>query len=352
MPDEQTTSNNQTQQTPTPAAGPEQGQGANQPPKETIKEIHHHHYDRGRRFFPRFFWGIFIIFLGLVFLAQAVGIISGTNVGEFFARIWPVFIIFVGLSILSRGGFISGLLSAIISIMLMAVIFLSIIGVPIFGTQNLFNSNSQRQIQTQEISIDKQPGAQSANVKINAGAGQISISGVSDKLVTGSLISNITTLETSSQLSDSVQNADISLKGGNWNFGGHYTNNLTVNLSSSTPINLNVNAGAASQNLDLSEVQITGLNINAGASSINLTLGDKVDNATVSIDSGASSVHIILPKTVGAKVTADGGLTSRNFTDFKQLGNNTYQSNNYDQSAKKINLTLHGGASSFNIDWK
>ena len=98
-----------------------------------VKEIHHHHYKKPGSFFGRLVWGLVVIFIGLIFLAQNVGLVPPVQVGAFFATFWPVFIILAGLSILARGGWVLGVISSIIMLAIFALLFAWFLGAPVFS---------------------------------------------------------------------------------------------------------------------------------------------------------------------------------------------------------------------------
>jgi hypothetical protein len=103
--------------------------------------------------------------------------------------------------------------------------------------------------------------------------------------------------------------------------------------------------------LDFSQIDLTSLSVNTGASSLKLKLGDKVAAAKVKIKAGASSVDISLPSYIGARITINSGLSSKDFPDFDQINDQTYQSKNYDLAGKKIDFTLDIGVSKVAISW-
>lgn len=95
---------------------------------QAAKEIHHHHYKEKRRGynFGRFLFGILIVIVGLGFLASTMG---WTNWGIFdFTRLWPILVIIVGISILSFKGWFGTLIGIIVTIIVVAVIFVLVFG--------------------------------------------------------------------------------------------------------------------------------------------------------------------------------------------------------------------------------
>ncbi|KKW22510.1 MAG: hypothetical protein UY65_C0023G0018 [Parcubacteria group bacterium GW2011_GWA2_51_12] len=99
-------------------------------------------------------------------------------------------------------------------------------------------------------------------------------------------------------------------------------------------------------------MNVTDFNLDTGASSLDLIFGDKQATSRVAVDAGASSINITIPRTVGAKLVVDGGLSSRNFQDFRSLGEGEYESENYASAQKKVEINIDAGVSSLNVGWK
>ncbi len=111
-------------------------------------------------------------------------------------------------------------------------------------------------------------------------------------------------------------------------------NSLGLGLATDLPWTVNIDAGTLALDMDFSDVQVKDLQINAGASTMNLMLCDVLAESTVSIDSGVSTVNLSLPKDLGVRMNIDAALTSKNLTDFTQVGDHTYESANYATATK------------------
>ncbi|MFA6553457.1 MAG: toast rack family protein [Patescibacteria group bacterium] len=313
------------------------------PPKETVKEIHHHHYPEKTRFqFGRIVVGLIIIFVGVVYLAQANGW-AGLNVNLDWDRLWPLIIVFIGLSMLGGKGWMSGTIGIIITIAILAIAAL-LIFTPANGTNT--------SVTTDTIAIAKDAAATSATVEIKAGAGTLNIKGGATDLVNGTLESNVTKATTESSLNNSIQTVTIKEDSISWHGVGHKTNALDLMLTETLPITLSLDTGAMSINLDLKQVNAEAITINTGASSMDLALGDIPALTRLTIDGGASSFNISLPEGVGAKITIDAGLSSKNFPNFKKIDENNYETENYSTAQKKIDMDLDVGVSSINLNWR
>ncbi|OGE88203.1 MAG: hypothetical protein A2760_02690 [Candidatus Doudnabacteria bacterium RIFCSPHIGHO2_01_FULL_50_67] len=308
-------------------------------PKETVREIHHHHYDR-RGGFWRLFVGFFIIILGLALLAQNTGWFGSLDVWGFFARLWPVFIIIAGLSMLSRGGWVGGLITFAAVVLIGGLIAAAFLGAP------------EREGEVQTFDITRGEGAKVAEVSVSFGAGTFKMRGGSPSLASGRLESSFADLKTSSQVDGDTQYVSLETDS---NFSGVYRKNqneLTVDLNNDIPTSIDIDSGASDLDIDLGTVNVTDFSIDTGASSLDLVLGDRAANASVSIDAGASSINITIPRGLGVKLSAEGALSSRNFQDFRSLGNGRYESENYAAAAKKVEINIDAGVSSLNVGWK
>ncbi|MFA5051918.1 MAG: toast rack family protein [Patescibacteria group bacterium] len=311
------------------------------PPKETIKEIHHHHYpEKGRFHFGRIVAGLIIIFIGVVYLAQANGW-AGVNLNLDWGRLWPLIIIFVGLSMLGGRGWMSGTIGIIITIAILAIAALLI-----------FTPANQTSVTTDVITIAKDANAASAILHVKAGAGTLTVKDGAADLVNGTLESNITKASTETSTNDGVQTATIKEDSYSWSGVSQKANNMDLALNESLPIKLNLDTGAMSMNLDLKKINAEEITINTGASSMDLALGDIPALAKLNIDAGASSFNLSLPPTLGAKIHIDAGLTSKNFPNFNKVDDQNYETTNYATAEKKVDIDLDMGVSSINVSWR
>lgn len=304
------------------------------------KEIHHHHYHEPRGFSPfRLFVGFLVILIGLSLLARSFGLDWAFRIDLW--KYWPVLVILIGLSLLTRGR-ASQLLGIVIGLFLIGLIVVSFFGGWI----------SPRTLTTKDVSIANEGGAQSADIRVSTGAGKLTVAGGATKLLEGRFQSSFADLETTSRLSGSEQVVTVTTKGrGGWWFGGG-RNQLDLKLKNDIPLKLRIDGGALEMDLDLRELAIRETTIDTGATDLTLTLGDKSDNSRVSIDAGASSIAITLPKTLGARLTLDAGASSKTLTDFVEVGKGTYESANYQSSEKKVELNVDIGAASLAVRWQ
>lgn len=311
-------------------------------PKEFHKEIHHHHYSKGKGFnLGSMFLGLVLLIVGVMYLLSNTGVLN-VDIDFDFSVLWPLIIVFIGLAILTGRGWLSGLIGAVVIVGVLLLIVAMITG---------WIDAPTREVTTDTISIEKETDTESANVSITTGAGNLTIEGGSDKLVSGTLEANFLELATSSKVVDDVQKVKLEMEDIRPSFFGKKVNNLDVLLDSDTPVELDIDNGAMDMNFDFSGVMLTTLDVDTGASDLNIIMGDLLDESTIAVDAGASSIKITLPKTVGAMIDIDAGVTSKNFTDFDKIDDQTYKSENYDDTDKKVNIELNLGAADVDVVW-
>jgi hypothetical protein len=97
---------------------------------------------------------------------------------------------------------------------------------------------------------------------------------------------------------------------------------------------------------NLSGFKVEKLYIESGVSNINLVVPKY--NSKIIINTGASNIDIAIPKEVGATVNIDSGIAIKNLDDFIKR-NDTYISNNYDNSEFKTEIEIDCGVSRINI---
>jgi hypothetical protein len=127
--------NEQKSENPQPPKEPEQNSSRPEQKTEACcqKEKHCHCGCRGHRFnFGRFLLGLTIIVVGLAFLARTSGWVD-LNFSLNWNYVWPILIIIGGLSLISFRGWLGGLIGSLITLIVIAFVFLMIFNVFGFG---------------------------------------------------------------------------------------------------------------------------------------------------------------------------------------------------------------------------
>lgn len=251
-------------------------------------------------------------------------------------------------------------------------------------------------LQTDTITVPKPSDTSSiADLTLAFGAGELNLSpGASNDLVSGTATYNIADFKPTV----TVESNHIRIEQGNLNIQGipnfkeGVKNKWDFKLSDS-PTNLRINAGAYTGDYELGGLALEDLEISDGASNVNLSFtepnkaqmstfryttgassvklndlgnanfdtmffrsgagtytldfsGDLKRSADVSIDSGISTVNVIIPEGVSAQVSFQGGLTSVNTHGVWQKNGNIYTQPG---SGPKITIRVNMAAGSLDL---
>ena len=291
--------------------------------------------------FGNLFLGLVVVFIGIFYLSKNYGWLP-EDLNVEILRLWPVLIITAGLSLLDSRGFLSKTTSF--------VIFLIVITVTSFIIFYGFKNSPEPVFKETPFKIEIGEKTNYADIAIMSGVGKVDISGISGPLAEGNLRSDISGLKIENDASGERQKLSLeTAKEGNIRSLGQTRNDLAVKLSKDLPMDISLNLGVSESRLDLREIQVNNLSIDVGITNLQLMLGDKAENLKVSLKSGLSTIKISLPDSVGAKVVSGGGLSSMQVKDLKRIDDGTYQTDNYGQAEKKIEISLDTGLSSLEI---
>ncbi|MEX2160381.1 MAG: toast rack family protein [Anaerolineales bacterium] len=258
------------------------------------------------------FWGVILILIGAIFLADTFG---GLTLG--IRLIWPLLIVALGVYIL------------------------------------MGSSWASKDLETQEVSVPLD-GAKQASIRLEHGAGRVRISGAASKgaLLSGSFEAmRMETRKSGSKLDvrlrTAVEDAAFWVFPWNWHRGRR---GWDFSLNPDVPIALKIETGASENRLDLSELTIERLDIDTGASSTTVVMPKKAGHTDAEISGGAASFDITIPKGVAARIEVQSGLGSVNVDEgrFPRAGK-AYQSENYKSAANTLDLRIEVGVSSVSI---
>ena len=131
-----------------------------------------------------------------------------------------------------------------------------------------------------------------------------------------------------------------------------------VRLSTAVPIDIRVDSGAASLDLDLRELHITKFSFNTGASSTAVAMPRPQGNVESEFNIGAASLELTIPEGVEARIKVESGLSAVHVPEdrFIRTGSSKqvpglftdseYSTPGFDGAADRLDIRIAGGASS------
>ena len=292
--------------------------------------------------FGNLFLGLIILFIGIFYLCKNYGWLP-ENLNLEILRLWPILIITVGLSLLNSEGFLSKSIGFVIFLIVITITsFIIFYGVK-NDTKPILNENPFR--------IERSEKTNYSSIVIKSGVGKVNITGGSEEFADGNLRSNISNLKIDNDTSSEKQKLSLKVESRDRIESlSKIENDLTVKLSSELPTDISLNLGVADTRLDLREVLVNDLDIEIGVASLDLIMGDRAEIARVNLRSGVSSVKISLPDNVGSRIIIKEGLSSKQLKDLEKIDDKTYQTVNYDEAEKKIEIDLDIGLSKLEIN--
>ena len=304
--------------------------------------------------------GITILFIGIVLLLSQLNSISFNWVGIF--RYWPLFIVLAGIRMLvpkdqQIGQFIA-IGATVVILGFLTYIGLSTPKEPLL-TQLLKNKgvqidmddpNDKTNYTTQKLQVPLDDKIQSATLNIDLGATSLR----NDSSTTSEIFSAYNTskeyLLGVTTHGESADKLNINLKGKFKDKDFNSKNNNTyIALNPNIIWKLNFDIGAIDAKLDLSAYKIEVLDIDAGATSLKLKLGRPLATTKISMDAGASSIEIAIPKNAACRISSDNALSSTDYEGDFLKTDGMVKSTNYDSATEKFDFDINGGIASIKI---
>jgi uncharacterized protein DUF2154/cell wall-active antibiotic response 4TMS protein YvqF len=261
---------------------------------------------------------------------------------------WPLILIFVGIGKIydnfqrSRNSNAPGGVSVGSTIGILA--FVLVLALLLWHGRGLsrrhgLESGSRHTSQT----VDLQ-GAKTARAKLEMGAGQLNVRGVSTHALEADFdfTGSFDEPRVDYHVTDGVGQIDISQDSHPVHFGNS-RNEWTLRFSKDLPLELRVEMGAGQGNLDFREIPLTRLDLHLGAGQVDLDLtGDRKTDLTADIEGGVGQANIRLPKKTGVIAQASGGIGSIRTYGLKEVGG-SYTNEAYGKSLATIHLRVTGG---------
>jgi hypothetical protein len=248
------------------------------------------------------FWPILLIGIGILWLLANLGILPDLS-WRFFLRLWPLILVVIGLDIIigRRTPLIGALLAlgTVVVLIILALLAPSLDLVPeneiktLTFNEPLENTTSARiNLELERYVTNVDSLSDSASL-IEADLDTFTDVDFSSRGTKSKSIS----IEPAGDLSFNFEWGTLSSREAQWD----------IRLSPYVPIDLEVDVGSGSANLDLSDLQLTDLNIDGGSGSTDLFIPATNSPYSVTIDGGSGSFYIELENNTDIRTDIDLG---------------------------------------------
>ena len=192
----------------------------------------------------------------------------------------------------------------------------------------------------------------SIKVEINFGAGNLHVNGGAEKLLEANFTYNVSRLQPELESTDNtliVRQPDVEGLPALGNLAG-FRNEWDLRLNNQVPMDLSINVGAGTSELQLAGLSLTGLDIHLGASESTLDLsGNWAHDLDVTVEAGVGDITLRLPKNIGVRVEVETGIGSMYAPDLKQDGN-VYTNAAYGISDVTLQINMEAGIGQITLE--
>jgi len=302
-------------------------------------------------------WGLILIFIGSIFLLENFDQI------EFYWssvwRFWPVIFILIGANmLLSRFGNKSAAPYMIGAITILTLGLIAYQGTRPDrgrGWMNFKHENDSDEEYSSDASnttfTEIYDGSANARLNIQGGATSFRLTDTTSNLFEASLKQRFGKFTLNKTVIDSVEVLNFRMRDGkqNWNLDKMENNKTLIQLNNTPVWDIKIEMGAGEAIFDLSNYKVKRLVFEGGAASFEAKLGSGLPLTEVEVETGVANVEIEVPDSSGCRIDVDSGLSSKDFIGFIKQADGTYETSNYGIAANKINISLKGGLSSFEV---
>ncbi len=298
-------------------------------------------YDRRRR--PPIVGPVILIGIGVLVLLQNFGYLS-QGFWQVVWPLWPILLILVGVEIIIGYLRLPWALSMLLALIIVVV---TIGGVVYIATQgSLPGVTSAGEMQGLEQNLQ---GATSASVALNYGAGQLKVGSLTEgsSLIMSGDFANINgqpDVEVSYAVSGGRGAMALSLPKNQtvWFVTGH-GNDWSIQLNRDIPMELDIQAGASTNDIDATELKLTKLNLQGGLGTNSVHL-PSTGVYTARLSNGLATTTVYIPEDVAARISVQSGLSSIDVDEsrFPKHGD-VYLSPNYNSAQNRVELQIQGG---------
>ncbi len=277
-------------------------------------------------------FGIFLLFLGIIFLLQTLNVLPWGLWGTLW-RFWPVLIIAAGLSILLRR-YNPWLVSALILVLLFAFL-----GIAIWQ-----HGSSLPAGETAKSFSVPLNDLESAQIQINFTAGSLTIGSLpatSPNFVEADSGMRNGDMRASFQRQDSEGILRLSTEQANRRFWDEDENRWEIQLTRAIPLTVDVQSAVGNLELNLSELKVTELQMDIDAGNYIVKMPSSAGVTRAYIKADIANIEVTIPEGVAAKLKIDTDLSALEVDESRFPRNGDYYiSPDFERAKNRVELEL------------
>ena len=276
--------------------------------------------------------GIFLLFLGIVFLLQTLNVLPWSLWGNLW-RFWPVLIIVTGLNILLRR-YNPWLVSVLILLLLFACL-----GIAIWQ----YGSSSPAGETTKSYS-EPLGSLEHAQIQINFTAGSLTMDGLpasSPNLVEADSGTKNGNMRADFRGQGSEGTLHLSTERVNRRFWNEAETNWEVGVTRNIPLTIDIKSAASNIHLDLSKLAVTELQMDIDAGNYRVNMPSSAGTTRAYIKADVANIEVSIPDGVAAKLKVDADLSAFEMDEnrFPRKGD-YYVSPDFESAENRVELEL------------
>lgn len=280
-------------------------------------------------------WPIILILAGALLLLDQLGVIDVSVAA--LLRLWPLILVLVGLELLLRGQRVSGVVTAVLVLVVVAV------GAAIVWPA-LTAGNA---LETRDYTFPA-AGIDSAVILLDIGVGDVQVyaleGGEADLIeATVRYARDRMEVRTDDRVSDGVATIEIASESrGVWFPFGEDSTEWRIGLSPDVPARLAVNAGVGTAHVDLTGMDIAGMDLDGGVGRFEIVLPASGE-FPVNIEGGVGTISVTVPTGLEARARIDEGLGSVDVSSRFRRNGRIYTTPGYDDAVARADIDIDGG---------
>lgn len=292
----------------------------------------------------RFFWGAFFVTIGVLLL---LGNLRYLQIDWSYSwRMWPLILIFWGLSKFTDNRPVKATFASLNGVILACIVF------GFFSFQWIDYSFDEKEPlkYSQHFSEPFDSSITDAEFHFSAGAGKFVVEETSQDLIEARTESGFGRYDLARSDDDGTTQVSLRMRDRRpFRFFGRLNNRAEIRLNDAPTWTMRFEAGASKLDLDLRPYKIERMTIDAGLSTIRLRLGDRTEESYVRVKTGVSTVRIEVPSAAGCEIRDNAHIGSIDYDGFTKEGDDTWQTDGFDNATKKIFIDVNTGVSSVRV---